>query len=75
MDKVKPVTDDDEWQLVSEFGFLSITHSDKDHIESNITQPIKHLYSDHKTSTYPDATGLIFYHCSDWCMKVRHLSE
>lgn len=25
MDKVKAVTDDDEWQLVSEFGFLVVT--------------------------------------------------
>lgn len=29
MDEVKTVTDDDERQLVSEFGFLSITHNDK----------------------------------------------
>lgn len=29
MDKVKTVADDDERQLVSEFGFLSGTHIDK----------------------------------------------
>lgn len=29
MDEVKTVTDDDERQLVSEFGFLYITHNDK----------------------------------------------
>lgn len=27
MDKVESVTDDDQWQLVGEFSFLSITHT------------------------------------------------
>lgn len=27
MDKVKSVTDDDQWQLVGEFGFLSFTQN------------------------------------------------
>ena len=29
VDKVKAVTDDDEWQLVGEFGFLLVSHSGK----------------------------------------------
>lgn len=29
VNEVKTVTDDDEWQLVGKFGFLSITHNDK----------------------------------------------
>lgn len=28
VDKVETITDDDEWQLVSEFGFLFVTHSE-----------------------------------------------
>lgn len=43
MDKVESVTDDDQWQLVGEFSFLSITHSIGDHIKKNRGSVIKSL--------------------------------
>lgn len=45
VDKVKPVADDDEWQLVGEFGFLSTTHTSRGtlHNQSNASlQASKH---------------------------------
>lgn len=63
VDKVEAVADDDERQLVGEFGFLSTTHTlgGTSHNQSNTS------------ITTPDATWQIS-HGSTCCMKVRHLS-
>ena len=36
MDKVKAVTDNDEWQLVGEFGFLCVTQSEEEKDERKL---------------------------------------
>lgn len=73
MDKVESVTDDDQWQLVGEFSFLSVTHSNGDHIKKNRGNVIKSLWN--KWISYPhcnftdktDWSELSFYTQSDKC--------
>lgn len=59
MDKVKTVTDDDQWQLVGEFGFLSIKHRGGKYATVSVRlHNLPHLHTSHKTSTNLNPTGL-----------------
>lgn len=51
VDKVKAVADDDEWQLVGEFGFLSLHTVEGKRLAR---------YPNH-TSTKPDARVIVFF--------------
>lgn len=60
MDKVEAVTDDDEWQLVGEFGFLFVS-GEKD---TRLSKTIQQQYSSHKTNldaSFNTALGIIIY--------------
>lgn len=53
VDEVEAVADDDEWQLVGEFGFLFVTHIGREKgqqdIPTNIATPINRPQNSYQT--------------------------